>query len=219
MTSKPFSEIALISLPPKGNLETLILDITKKTIDSAPHPISDCVYDISLLWSYPGKEKALPNSVPMFIDSKQRPATTYHSFVLTDESGGEMYGTCLTFYQKLSEEHSNQLQKMCDGWRDHSMSVEDRDVCYHAKMQLDKLRSKVYENEDLKELNEEIFLYENLVSKFHKSAFVEVSKDVWQPFGLTLFSKWPYYGTMKDVLAKLVNEILNKNNLHVPIER
>ncbi|KAF9943711.1 hypothetical protein BGZ65_000443, partial [Modicella reniformis] len=56
----------------------------------------------------------------MFKLSDEQPPTTYHSFVLTHDSGGRSYAMCVTVYERLPRRMQQQFDAICQRWtRNH----------------------------------------------------------------------------------------------------
>ena len=153
--------------------------------------------------------------------AESKPRSTFHSFVVTSEVGTKSYGVSVLLYEHLHETLQPSLETMCQEWRENGLSREDAEFYLHLRGLLRELRKQQESagREARREHREKIQMYEALISKYNPAAFVDVAKEVWQPYAITLTSMFPLYSVMKDWLAKLVQAIETQTPLSVPLER
>ncbi|KAI9022113.1 AEX-3 domain-containing protein [Hyaloraphidium curvatum] len=80
-----------------------------------------------------------PNDVSVRFESEpEPPPLATHSFVLTDCTGEEVHGTCLTLWEKPEASLRDQIARRIESWREANMTPAERE---HADSLLSSIRS------------------------------------------------------------------------------
>ncbi|KAJ3330361.1 hypothetical protein HDU76_005873 [Blyttiomyces sp. JEL0837] len=194
------------------------------------HPIA-YRYQPEILCKYPAQDYSdkdkFPQYLPMFCFPNELslryepdgpPPTTYHSFIITEESGTRTYGVCLTIYEKLHPNLLSQLETMCDEWRSECIAQSDIEYMHHIQKQLRVNEEAIVmakkgivdprnDDEELEDIiaeaEEKVSLYKELLKPFARTALVEMEK-VYAPRSIGLLSHWPWYDIFVDWLRELV---------------
>ncbi|KAK9317347.1 AEX-3 domain-containing protein [Lipomyces starkeyi] len=111
--------------------------------------------DAALLDIFPRDEAqtrgGLPDYVPMFAFpddiqiqvSDERPQSSWHEFVLTNQKGEKRYGTCLTVWIPVPESVAEAIEKSSEHWRLNNMSELDREFASSLSSRLVHERTKL----------------------------------------------------------------------------
>ncbi|KAG0220538.1 hypothetical protein BGX31_010888 [Mortierella sp. GBA43] len=154
--------------------------------------------------------------------SDEKPPTTYHSFVMTDENLGRTYAICVTFYERPSAHMHQQLDIICQRWtRSHMTETEiefarsikekiarERQHLASLKLQFreEKTAGRRGRQEDLRceimDSEEKLCLFLGQMEDW-KNKFVEAD-DAWIPRSIGLVSAIPYHYLMRDWLLSMV---------------
>ncbi|KAG0294716.1 hypothetical protein BGZ98_001683 [Dissophora globulifera] len=110
----------------------------------------------AVICRYPPSEwtdaEAFPTFLPMFCFpadlsfklSDERPPTTYHSFVLTHETGGRSYAMCVTIYERLPKRMHRQLDAICQRWTRSHMSESEIEYARAIKTKISRERKVLH---------------------------------------------------------------------------
>ncbi|KAF9351173.1 hypothetical protein BGX26_010761 [Mortierella sp. AD094] len=210
---------------------------TKETLQSpAPpdtHP-SERFFSPVVTCRYPETDwedaEAFPPHLPMFCFpgelsfklQSERPATTYHSFVMTQETGNRSYAMCVTLYERLPKSMQQQFDVLCQRWTRSQMTESEveyvkvlKSKINTEKSQLQSLRDRLREERtlgrlqlildfkrEIVETEEKLSLLEDQMKPWEK-LFVE-AEDVWIPRCVGLVSAVPYHYLLRDWLLAVV---------------
>ncbi|KAK9487746.1 AEX-3 domain-containing protein [Lipomyces starkeyi] len=127
-------------------------------VDWSPdsHPLARKI-DAALLDIFPRDESqtaargGLPDYVPMFAFpddiqiqvSDQRPQSSWHEFVLTNQKGEKRYGTCLKVWIPVPASIAEAIEKSSEHWRLNNMSELDREFASSLSSRLVHERTKL----------------------------------------------------------------------------
>ncbi|KAK9323545.1 AEX-3 domain-containing protein [Lipomyces orientalis] len=151
LESKTFGHARRIS-----DYDSVIPDPEPITWSPTMHPL-DRKIDPALLDIYPRDETqrnargGLPEYVPMFAFpddiqiqlSDERPRSTWHQFVLTNQDGKKRYGTCLTVWIELPKAVAEAIEKLSEQWRLNNISELDREFASSLSSRLVNERTKL----------------------------------------------------------------------------
>ncbi|KAF9094187.1 hypothetical protein BGX27_001508, partial [Mortierella sp. AM989] len=174
--------------------------------------------------------EAFPPHLPMFCFpgnlsfklQSERPPTTYHSFVMTQETGNRSYAMCVTLYERLPKSMQQQFEVLCQRWTRSQMSESEVEYVKAIKLKinsekslLQSLRDRLRQQRtlgrqqpilDLKreivETEEKLLLLEDQMQPW-KRLFIE-AEDVWIPRCVGLVSAIPYHYLLRDWLLAVV---------------
>ncbi|KAF9400960.1 hypothetical protein BGX21_003085 [Mortierella sp. AD011] len=174
--------------------------------------------------------EAFPPHLPMFCFpgdlsfklQSERPATTYHSFVMTQETGNRSYAMCVTLYERLPKSMQQQFKVLCQRWTSSKMTESEveyvkvlKSKINTEKSKLQSLRDRLREERTLGQLHvildlkreiveteEKLSLLEDQMKPW-KKLFVE-AEDVWIPRCVGLISAIPYHYLLRDWLLAVV---------------
>ncbi|KAF9114595.1 hypothetical protein BGX27_010351 [Mortierella sp. AM989] len=171
-----------------------------------------------------------PSFLPMFCFpaelsfrmSDEKPPTTYHSFVLTQETGGRSYAMCVTMYERLPPRMHQQFDAICQRWTRSHMSESEieyakaiKSKIFLEKKSLKSLQLQLREEKTIGhrarqiQLKREILDSEEKLSllsdqmKPWRGLFVE-AEDAWIPRCIGLVSAVPYHYLLRDWLLAVV---------------
>ncbi|GJJ75255.1 hypothetical protein EMPS_07613 [Entomortierella parvispora] len=152
----------------------------------------------------------------------ERPPTTFHSFVMTQETGNRSYAMCVTLYERLPDAIHRQYDQICQKWTREHMSESEVEYVKAIKTKITKekallreFRSRFQEEKTLGRKNrlielqremidseEKLYLLEDQMKPWRK-LFVE-AEDVWMPRCIGLVSAIPYHYLLRDWLLAVV---------------
>ncbi|KAF8984485.1 hypothetical protein BGZ46_007949 [Entomortierella lignicola] len=200
------------SKPPSPTDKTSITEENKETKSEQQdvHP-AERVFKPTVICRYPESDwkdaEAFPAFLPMFCFpselsfrmSDEKPQTTYHSFVLTQETGGRSYAMCVTMYERLPPRMYQQFDAICQQWTRSRMSESEieyakaiKSKIFLEKKLLKSLQLQLREEKTMgrrarqAEINREILDSEEKLSllgdqmKPWRGLFVE-AEDAWMP--------------------------------------
>ncbi|KAF9188389.1 hypothetical protein BGZ51_000635 [Haplosporangium sp. Z 767] len=213
------------------NVNGVRADFEQKPPDVSPEelhftPVVTC--------RYPEKDwddaEAFPLHLPMFCFPEElsfklqrdRPPTTFHSFVMTQETGNRSYAMCVTLYERMPESMQQQFAKLCQKWRESHMSDSEMEYAKAIKTKISKekrilrvLRDNLREERtlgrkarlvdlkrDILDSEEKLSLLEDQMKPWSK-LFIE-AEDVWIPRCVGLVSAIPYHYLLRDWLLAVV---------------
>ncbi|KAF9579533.1 hypothetical protein BGW38_004172, partial [Lunasporangiospora selenospora] len=158
-----------------------------------------------------------------FKASGEKPATTYHSFVMTQESGIRTYVMCVTMYERLPLKMHREFDTICQRWTQSHMTeseieyakvlkekiaaekkiIQDTQVQLREEKTLGRGLGLAQLKKVINESEEKLGLYA-LQMKPWQGLFVEID-EVWMPRCIGLVSSIPYHYLLRDwLLAVLV---------------
>ncbi|KAF9937543.1 hypothetical protein BGZ67_001111 [Mortierella alpina] len=151
-----------------------------------------------------------------------RPSTTYHSFVMTQETGNRSYAMCVTIYERLPASMYQQFYGICRRWTRSHMSESEMEYVKAIKTKISREKRLITELRDqlrmertlgrkirLDELKREVIDAEENLSlledqmKPWRSLFIE-AEDAWIPRCVGLVSTIPYHYLLRDWLLAVV---------------
>ncbi|KAG0228034.1 hypothetical protein BGW41_003576 [Actinomortierella wolfii] len=154
--------------------------------------------------------------------SEEQPAATYHSFVLTRETGGRSYATCVTIYERPSEALKKQCEILCKKWTETHLSESEVEYVKAIKEKLArerKIRRSLKEalkeekkngrrprqlqlKREIIDTEEKLLLLEDQMKPW-RDLYLDVD-DIWVPRSIGLVSAIPYHYLMRDWLLGVV---------------
>ncbi|KAF9275864.1 hypothetical protein BGZ68_010456 [Mortierella alpina] len=174
--------------------------------------------------------ETFPTFLPMFCFpaeltfklSDERPPTTYHSFVLTQEVGGRSYAMCVTFYERPPQRMLRQFEDLCNKWTHSHMSESEieyaraiKDKISKEKSTLRSLQLRLREERtmgrrskqaqlkrEITDSEEKLSLLEDQMKPW-SDRFVDI-EDAWIPRCVGIVSAVPYHYLMRDWLLAVV---------------
>ncbi|TPX33374.1 hypothetical protein SmJEL517_g03709 [Synchytrium microbalum] len=205
--------------------------------DKKPHPL-DFGYQAELLLRYPEHDWSDPERFPAFTpmfcfpndlrfgyDNGLRPPETYHSFVITQETGARLYGVCLTLYEKLSPELTRQLEILVAAWRLENIVTSDVEYVKHIQKQLDQATATLKtlresdptkKDQDVQEtifdLEDKVTLYVDLLAPLRRNVLFDAN-GAYMPRCVGLMSHWPWHDLLKDWLTEVVYCLRDQNTI------
>ncbi|KAI7826103.1 AEX-3 domain-containing protein [Gamsiella multidivaricata] len=171
-----------------------------------------------------------PTFLPMFCFpadlsfkfSDEKPPTTYHSFVLTQETGGRSYAMCVTMYERPPRRMHHQFENICQRWTRSKMSESEIEYARAIKIKIARerellkgLQIQLREERTLgrrarqAQLQREVSDSEEKLSLLHdqmkpwKGLFIE-AEDAWIPRCIGVVSTVPYHYLLRDWLLAVV---------------
>ncbi|KAG0068759.1 hypothetical protein BGZ92_004841, partial [Podila epicladia] len=197
------------------------------------HP-GDRVFTPLVTCRYPESDwndaEAFPAFLPMFCFpaelsfklSDEKPQTTYHSFVMTQETGNRSYAMCVTIYERLAPGMHRLFEKICQRWTRNHMSESEIEYAKAIKIKIAKekmllrhLQEQLREYKTLGKRQNQAHLRREVVDSEEKLSlledqmrpwqglFVEID-DVWIPRCIGLVSAIPYHYLLRDWLLAVV---------------
>ncbi|KAJ3096697.1 DENN domain-containing protein 4C [Phlyctochytrium planicorne] len=104
------------------------------------------------------------------------PPATYHSFVITEESGAKIYGVCIVIYEKLHSNLQSQLEAAIEEWKTNCLNG----------LPADPRNPEAYPADILAEAEEKVALYNELLHPM-KSMLVDAEhEEEWRPQDATI---------------------------------
>ncbi|KAG0277648.1 hypothetical protein BGZ95_005574 [Linnemannia exigua] len=213
---------------------------TRKRLSIIPKPDQEDIYPGDRTFSplvtcrYPETNwtdsDPFPSFLPMFCFpgelsfkmSDEKPPMTYHSFVLTQETGGRSYAMCVTMYERLPQRMHDQLDILCQRWTRSHMSESEIEYAKAIKTKISRerrllrsLQMQLREEKTLgrrsrqTQIEREILDTEEKLSllddqmKPWRGLFVEI-EDAWIPRSIGLVSAIPYHYLLRDWLLAVV---------------
>lgn len=82
-------------------------------------PVEACIFNPAVTDMYGSEYPPLPEGVELFSFPegisflRNSPLPSFHSFVHTSESGARLYGSCLTFYEKITPTQIERVKEIC----------------------------------------------------------------------------------------------------------
>ncbi|KAF9984453.1 hypothetical protein BGZ75_003964 [Mortierella antarctica] len=171
-----------------------------------------------------------PTFLPMFCFpaeltfklSDERPPTTYHSFVLTQEVGGRSYAMCVTFYERPPQRMLRQFEDLCHKWTHSHMSESEIEYARAIKEKISKEKSTLRSlqlrlreertmgrrskqaqlKREITDSEEKLSLLEDQMKPW-SGLFVDI-EDAWIPRCVGIVSAVPYHYLMRDWLLAVV---------------
>ncbi|KAG0099792.1 hypothetical protein BGZ93_005866 [Podila epicladia] len=154
--------------------------------------------------------------------SDEKPQTTYHSFVMTQETGNRSYAMCVTIYERLAPGMHRLFEKICQRWTRNHMSESEIEYAKAIKIKIAKekmllrhLQEQLREYKTLGKRQNQAHLRREVVDSEEKLSlledqmrpwqglFVEID-DVWIPRCIGLVSAIPYHYLLRDWLLAVV---------------
>ncbi|KAF9909377.1 hypothetical protein EC991_008762 [Linnemannia zychae] len=213
---------------------------TRKRLSIIPKPDQDDIHPGDRTFSplvtcrYPETNwtdsDPFPSFLPMFCFpgelsftlSDEKPPMTYHSFVLTQETGSRSYAMCVTMYERLPQRMHDQLDILCQRWTRSHMSESEIEYAKAIKTKISRerrllrsLQMQLREEKTLgrrarqTQIEREILDTEEKLSllddqmKPWRGLFVEI-EDAWLPRCIGLVSAIPYHYLLRDWLLGIV---------------
>ncbi|KAI8846347.1 AEX-3 domain-containing protein [Chytridium lagenaria] len=247
----PFSAQAgstITSSPPRKSFEGRTTVTSKASSQLDPATMTPCAtkmkrrhpieyrYQPDVLCRYPAEDYpdngkfpqylsmfCFPNDITLKYEPDGPPASTFHSFIITEESGSKNYGVCVTIYEKLHPNLFSQLEAAIEDWRELTAWFAQSDLEYmqHIQSQLATNQETILRlnrgmvgdprNPDadpadvLAEAEEKVALYKELLSPM-KSMLVDV-ESIYVPRCLGLLSHWPWHDVFNDWLRELIKVV------------
>ncbi|KAI7820549.1 AEX-3 domain-containing protein [Gamsiella multidivaricata] len=206
-------------------------DAAQKPLDTHP---AERLFQPIVTCRYPEKDwndaEVFPPHLPMFCFpgelsfklQEDRPPTTYHSFVMTQESGNRSYAMCVTLYERLPKRMQWQFDALCQNWTRSHMSESEMEYAKVIKAKIsrekallrglqDRLREErtLGRNDSIMELKRDVVDVEEKLSLLEdqmqpwRRLFIE-AEDVWVPRCVGLISPIPYHYLLRDWLLAVV---------------
>ncbi|ORZ16011.1 AEX-3 domain-domain-containing protein [Lobosporangium transversale] len=214
-----------------GGTQELTQESARKSPDIHP---AELLFDPIVTCRYPETDwedaEAFPPHLPMFcfpgglsfVLQEERPPTTYHSFVMTQETGNRSYAVCVTIYERLPTSMQQQFIALCEHWTRNHMSESEMEYVKAIKTKISReratlhsLRNRLKEEQtlgrkpqildlkrDIFDSEEKLALLEDQMQPW-KRLFVE-PEDVWIPRCVGLVSAVPYHYLLRDWLLAVV---------------
>lgn len=150
--------------------------------------------------------------------------------------GTRLYGVCLTFYEKITPDHSLQLEQMIEEWRFNNLVPSDLEYVRHIQSQLAhyqdyvlKIKTGLIQADDgenietlITDAEEKVNLYSDLLSPLKNTILADID-HVYAPKVIGVLSHWPWHDLLKDWLCELlkISELSypSSDRLITPIER
>ncbi|KAJ3413960.1 hypothetical protein HDV05_007249 [Chytridiales sp. JEL 0842] len=197
------------------------------------HPI-EYQYQPEVLTRYPttdysDKEKfpqylhmfCFPNEYMFKHDPEGAPPSTYHSFIITEETGAKSYGVCVTIYEKLHPNIQHQLEVLLDDWKSECIATSDIEYMQHIQSQLAanqetilKAKSGIHDprfgDEDTAEIiamaEEKVALFRELLRPMQATILVD-AEHCYAPRTIGLISHWPWHDVFVDWLREMLRVV------------
>ncbi|KAF9145437.1 hypothetical protein BGX30_008861 [Mortierella sp. GBA39] len=152
----------------------------------------------------------------------ERPPTTYHSFVMTQETGNRSYAMCVIMYERMPTTMYRQFEYLCQKWTKSRLSESEMEYVKAIKTKITReksllrtlnerlreertlgLRSRIVEiKRDIADSEEKLSLLRDQMEPW-KQMFVD-AEDAWIPRCVGLVSAFPYHYLLRDWLLGVV---------------
>ncbi|KAI8826732.1 AEX-3 domain-containing protein [Fimicolochytrium jonesii] len=119
-----------------------------RKLNKRTHPL-DWRFGPEVLCRYPStdyseKEKfpafvsmfCFPDNIHLCHDDNGAPPETYHSFVITEETGQKLYGVTVTTYERLHSNHAAEIESIAQDMRSSALGSTDLEYIQHIRSQL-----------------------------------------------------------------------------------
>ncbi|CAO0799383.1 unnamed protein product [Mucor circinelloides] len=185
-----------------------------------------------------------PRDISLYCGDAPPPPEQCHSFTMTDENGATVYGTCVVFYERLTDKLKEPVNNAIQEWVKANMATSTIEYAQHLlgkidveKTQLEKAKrdqaqmtvglSKQEKDGHLAEIEERIRtchenmgLYKELLEPVKMG--VCTADDVWVPKSIGLLSKLPWMDLFSDWIRILLDNIVgvggHRNNARPTID-
>ncbi|KAF8942943.1 hypothetical protein BGZ47_005957 [Haplosporangium gracile] len=208
---------------------------SSRSIYTSPdtHP-GERVFSPVVTCRYPEKDwedsEVFPPHLPMFCFpgeltlklQAERPPTTYHSFVMTQETGNRSYAMCVIMYERMPTTMYRQFDYLCQKWTKNHLSESEVEYVKATKTKIvreksllrtlnERLseertlgrRSRIIEiKRDIADSEEKLSLLQDQMKPW-KRMFVD-AEDAWIPRCVGLVSALPYHYLLRDWLLGVV---------------
>ncbi|KAI9476079.1 MAG: AEX-3 domain-containing protein [Benjaminiella poitrasii] len=183
--------------------------------------IFDLKYTPTVLLRYPktnySSNEPFPAYAAMFCFPKdiklycgeEPPPERCHSFTMTDENGATVYGTCLVFYEPLTDKLKVPVDEAIQVWIRTNISPSTIEYAQHLqqKIQLEQTKLANFLSSDkIKTCQENIQLYKELLEPVKMA--VCTADRVWVPKSIGLLGRMPWMNLYSDWLKILVDNIV-----------
>ncbi|KAG0377132.1 hypothetical protein BGX24_006666 [Mortierella sp. AD032] len=198
------------------------------------HP-GERVFSPVVTCRYPEKDwkdsEVFPPHLPMFCFpgelslklQAERPPTTYHSFVMTQETGNRSYAMCVIMYERMPTAMYRQFEYLCRKWTKSKLASQSemeyikaiKTKILQEKSLLQSLNERLREERtlgrksriidikhDIADSEEKLALLQDQMEPW-KRLFVE-AEDAWIPRCIGLVSAIPYHYLLRDWLLAVV---------------
>ncbi|KAI8139770.1 AEX-3 domain-containing protein [Fennellomyces sp. T-0311] len=217
-------------------------DIKNSDSTVAVPNILDLQYIPTVLMRYPKQAyvpaQSFPPYVAMFCFPKditlhygsQAPPERLHSFAMTDESGGTINGTCVIFYERLTEHLIQPVNEAIQDWVKENMAPSTVEYAQHLQSKINEEEAKLKQHgaqlasittlsttaeiqqqrEQLEELvrgaQENVTLYTELLEPVKMG--VCTAQNIWVPKSVGLLGCMPWNDLYGDWLRVLVDAVV-----------
>lgn len=188
-------------------------------------------YTPELLGRYPennySEKERLPAFLPLFCFPKdlqlvqttgRPPATTHHSFTMTEEDGKKMFGVCIVAWEPLCDKLLQDFETVVRAWRKIALDPQDLEYLSHLEHQLEKQEEILRELDseygrddrlsisttylsERKKAKEKKDLYLDMLKPLRQTLYLELGR-VYAPKCIGVLSRWPWYNFLKDWLCE-----------------
>ncbi|KAK5822723.1 AEX-3 domain-containing protein [Linnemannia elongata] len=152
----------------------------------------------------------------------ERPPTTYHSFVMTQETGNRSYAMCVIMYERMPTTMYRQFEYLCQKWTKNRLSESEMEYVKATKAKItreksllrtlnERLREErtlgrgsriIQIKRDIADSEEKLSLLQDQMEPW-KRMFVDAG-DAWIPRCVGLVSALPYHYLLRDWLLGVV---------------
>ncbi|KAI9002655.1 hypothetical protein BC832DRAFT_524902, partial [Gaertneriomyces semiglobifer] len=179
---------------------------------------------------YPFVQFCFPKDIKLRYEDTGPPPETFHSFIITEETGAKMYGVCVIIYEKLCLKHAAELESLVDdicaatlGSSDleyiqhiQSQLAENQEALLHARMGMTlSTTANVTEKTSPIDAEEKVALYRALLAPL--SSLITSVDNVYAPRAFGVLSHWPWYDFLKEWLCEVIK--VGRSDEGLPIER
>ncbi|KAF9084380.1 hypothetical protein BGX23_010580 [Mortierella sp. AD031] len=176
-------------------------------------PLVTCRYP-ETNWS---DSDAFPSFLPMFCFPAElsftmlaeKPPMTYHSFVLTQETGSRSYAMCVTMYERLPQRMHEQLDILCQRWTRSHMSESEMEYAKAIKTKISRerrllksLQMQLREERTLGRRVRQNHLEREIVDSEEKLSLLEEQMKPWKGLFVEIEDAW-----MPRYVKNLIHEV------------
>ncbi|KAI8047466.1 hypothetical protein BDF21DRAFT_441699 [Thamnidium elegans] len=136
--------------------------------------------------------------------SPEEPFPAYAAMAMTDENGATVYGSCVVFYEKLTDNLKESVNKAIQEWVKTNMSFSSIEYSQHLKA--DSARQASELEERIKTCQENIELYKELLEPVKMG--VCTAEEVWVPKSIGLLGRMPWINLYGDWIRILLDNIV-----------
>ncbi|KAG0978111.1 hypothetical protein G6F29_009558 [Rhizopus arrhizus] len=205
------------------------IDEGKKLLEEkkAPNPL-ELKYTPTVLMRYPNtnycEQEPFPAYAAMFCFPKDislfygesPPPEKHHSFVMTDENGSTVYGSCIVFYEKLTFKLHEPVNKTIQEWVTANISPSTVEYAQHLQEKIKAEQEKLAEakkdylsgaiEEQVKACQENIDLYKELLEPV-KMGICD-AQQIWVPKSIGLLGRMPWIDLYGDWLRIVLDNVV-----------